>query len=332
MPKTLSFQPPVLSEVKWLTSALNAAGAGVWVWNLDDDSIFADAKWRELFGIKDDGQKITGEQAFAYLHPDDRDIVQTATDLAVRTAAPFAVEFRVMHGDEARWIDSRGDIIQATSDYGLCLAGVNSDITAKKNMEKQLEYVASEMAHRMKNMMSLVGGILRMTARTSPTKEQLTANLINRFEALSGLNDIILARDGRTPTVKHLTMAALQAPIASGKINLTLPDFTLNRMAAQTFVLALNELATNAVKYGALKHNDGYIDLEVLSDASADHFELIWTEHAPFIITPPTGHIGFGFQVLDKMTKSTFKGAPVFDWRDDGLKYSCAWSRDAMSG
>ncbi|WP_017932027.1 sensor histidine kinase [Robiginitomaculum antarcticum] len=330
MTKIVSSHPPVLSEVAWLTSALQAAGVGVWVWNLDDNTIFADEKWRDLFAIEGEVIAVNAENAFAHVHPDDRFALQAAVDTAVRTEAPFLAEFRVMIGDETRWIESRGDIIAATTDYGLCLAGVNSDITPKKNMQKQLEYVASEMAHRMKNMMSLVGGILRMTARTSPTKEQLTKNLISRFEALSALNDIILSRDGRTPTVKHLTMATLHAPIASGKVNITLPDFTLNRMAAQTFILALNELATNAVKYGALKDDDGHIDLQVKADADSDHFEIIWTEHAANTIVPPDGHIGFGFQVLDKMTRSTFKGAPKFEWRETGLEYSCLWSLAAM--
>ena len=116
---------------------------------------------------------------------------------------------------------------------------------------------------------------------------------------------------------------------ANRKQQLPVPEFALNATAAQTLTLVLNELMTNAVKYGALSDPDGSVRLGVTAD---EDFVLSWTETTPRGIARPEQTSGFGMRVLTGMTAATFGGEPNVEWRDDGMRFTCRWSRYEMEG
>ena len=103
----------------------------------------------------------------------------------------------------------------------------------------------------------------------------------------------------------------------------------MNNAAAQTLLLALNELATNAVKHGALGSPDGSVRVELAVDRGADTFSLEWVETAGRRIEPPDA-TGFGTQVLTRVTRNTYSGNPTLEYRPEGVRFRCEWALEQM--
>ena len=126
-----------------------------------------------------------------------------------------------------------------------------------------------------------------------------------------------------------LAEAVLGPAAAGGRISIDLPaGQELNGTAAQTVTLVLNELMTNAAKYGALAQEGGRVVLSVTADGET--FLLSWVETGAGPVREPT-KTGFGMRVLRGMTSATFGGSPTLEWRADGLAFSCRWRAEDMT-
>lgn len=316
----------------WLLKALNAGGMGIWLWDLQSGDVHMDAVEQELLGISTNDNKISADRFFDSVHDEDREMVRNQVEVAMRDNVTFESEFRYLKPDgKVIWLGARGDSVAVDNQNYKHFAGVNWDITNIKEAEAQADYVAKEMAHRVKNIIAMISGISRMTAKSSDNLEDYQVAFNQRLSALAGVNQLILGNETRRASLENLVDDTLASLNSQNRISVEVSDFDINEKASQTLVLALNELATNAVKYGALAENDGNVDLQIVVDKKADTFTLKWSERRKKPITNPGTVKGFGSQVLLNLTKSTFKGDPVYVWHENGLDYSCVWPASLMS-
>ena len=95
------------------------------------------------------------------------------------------------------------------------------------------------------------------------------------------------------------------------------PSLVLEPTTAQSIAVTVHELATNAVKYGALSAPGGRLEV-VWRRPSDGGLALRWTETGGPEVTPPTRR-GFGTQIIDRMIRDQLKGVVRFDWRKEGL-------------
>ena len=209
------------------------------------------------------------------------------------------------------------------------LMGVNFETTELHAAVERSAMVAGEMAHRIKNLLSLVSSMFSMAARSATDIESLVDAFNGRLTALARLNELIFSGDREVVELRALVGAVLAPVIGDTRIMHDVPDVALNATAAQTLTLTLNELMTNAVKYGALSDPGGKVRLEVALD---DGFVLTWTETTPGGIAKPEKTSGFGMRVLTGMTAATFGGVPSVEWRDDGMRFTCRWGLHEMAG
>ncbi len=181
------------------------------------------------------------------------------------------------------------------------------DLSAMVETELQLRQTADhndlllhEMTHRMKNLFTLLGGMIRQEARDADDAEDLASQLQGRLGALDAAHSLILpGRSDAEVTDRLVSMDALACdvlrPFPKGQIDLAGEDVSLGPKAAVAFALCLHELATNAAKYGGLLGPSGRVGLSWR--LSQDALLLDWVETAPLKVTESAGE-GFGSRLL----------------------------------
>jgi two-component sensor histidine kinase len=183
---------------------------------------------------------------------------------------------------------------------------------ARKEAENQRLF-AREMAHRMKNTMAIVQSVAGQTfTHDSPDVIKFAARLTALADAQSLLNEHVKAPSANLRDLVEVSVR----PFDDGDDRFALdgPDLPLRDQQAITLAMALHELATNAVKYGALCADAGRVTIDWR--IRADRLELEWKEHGGPPVTNPAA-TGFGLRLLNrKALGSTVAFEP------DGLRCS----------
>ena len=175
------------------------------------------------------------------------------------------------------------------------------------------EFFAREMAHRLKNALAIVQAIAFQTLGT----ERPDANrFAGRLRALSDANEL-LTEEIKQPVaeIRQVLRAAL-TPFQDGtsRVHITSVDATIPAQQVVSLALALHELGTNAVKYGALSTPGGQVLVNVEDDG--DRLKLEWSEQGGPTVTPPAA-TGFGTRLLQRSGINT-----DLRYDPDGLKCS----------
>jgi two-component sensor histidine kinase len=168
-------------------------------------------------------------------------------------------------------------------------------IIAARAAEARATLVAREMRHRVDNVLAVVASIARQTARNADDFEDFRETFPPRIAALARAQDVALGAEAGVATLGALIRAAL-APFAQHRLHIEGPEIEVPSDLVSTFGLAIYELATNAIKYGALSVPDGVVDIRWRRDG--DRTVLRWTERGGPPPTPPACP-GFGTQLLE---------------------------------
>ena len=122
---------------------------------------------------------------------------------------------------------------------------------------------------------------------------------------------------------------ALRPFNAEGRIHYFGPDMEIRHTVSSTLTLALHELATNAVKYGALSGDEGRVRVEW--SLQEEDFVLTWDEIGGPPVTPPT-RTGFGSRMIEEVLSATVEGSATVDYRQQGVHYELRAPLMALSG
>ncbi|HLG85032.1 MAG TPA: HWE histidine kinase domain-containing protein [Bradyrhizobium sp.] len=181
------------------------------------------------------------------------------------------------------------------------------------------EQLTREMAHRIKNLLAITGGMLRLTARTSSSKDELERKLSGRLEALSAANQLVRRSfgDGGTSGVSlqrlvETVLRPYERAVMKG------PDVGLGDHATNSMALIFHELATNAAKYGALSSENGTVRLTW--SVENDRLNIEWKECGGPAVAEPSSK-GFGTSLMQS-TVSRHGGQMSCHWLPDGLLVS----------
>ena len=311
---------------EWLPMAVELAGVGSWALNLATQRTEFSQAQRALLGFEGDA---TLDDVLARIHPDDMEGVAASLKGCAEQGLPYDAEFRFAHPERGTiWIGGRASRTTHPMTGEPYVVGINFDVTRRRTAEIDAGEMSREMAHRMKNVFALVSGISRIIARTVEDVPSFTHALGERLGALSRLSDMTLHSSRRGISLRQLVDAAL-SPYDPQRIKAEVQEARVNNAAAQTLLLALNELSTNAIKYGALKGGEGSVRVQFTADPDSDLFRLEWTETTEEPITEPDT-TGFGTQVLTRVTRNTYGGSPTLDWSPEGLRFQCDWALSRM--
>jgi PAS domain S-box-containing protein len=304
-----------------LRLAIEAARVALWSWNVDNDRFSMDKLGFELWGLSW-AEVVAFEQLSAHIHPADRDRVRAAFSATRSVEGSYEIDFRIMVGDEVRWVSARGQ----GADSGIVdrvMFGIFIDVTGRKQAEEGSELLAGEMSHRVKNLLAIATGLTQLTGRSAMSVEQMTGVLTERLTALGRAHDAVRPLPGAQGKAALLgdLLSVLLAPYDetaafSGRIRVAVPRMGVGQRTAMTLAMVVHELATNSVKYGALSCGNGVLD--VSSRAEDDDLYLVWAETGGPPITGTPELNGFGSRLIARSVSSQLGGDLDYDWQETG--------------
>ena len=317
-----------------LRLAIKAACVALWAWNVDDNSFYMDARGFELWALPH-SEHITFEDLSERIHPADRDRVRAAFIATRSVPGSYEIDFRIIVEDEVRWVSARGRGADANI-QNRTMFGIFLDVTSRKHAEEGSELLAGEMSHRVKNLLSIAAGLTNLTSRSAQTVEDMARELTNRLSALGRAHDLVRplpGEQGRAALLGDL-ISVLLAPYDdtaafSGRIRVAVPRMGVGYEAATTLAMVVHELATNAVKYGALSTPAGSLDIS--SHADDEDLCIIWAETGGPEIEAPPDMQGFGSKLIDRSISSRFRGELTYDWQRSGLVATLKVRKDRLA-
>ncbi len=208
------------------------------------------------------------------------------------------------------------------------LTKVIQDITDHKAAEATKDILLRELAHRVRNNMQLVASLANQTARSVHTVTDYQTQLLGRLRALSSAQDALFETNWSAAKLERVVESAL-APFRTTddaeQWDIVMPDVDLTAQEAQTIALAIHELATNAVRFGALSRSTGSIRLhaDVLREPAHDPanvLKMTWTESGGPAVSRPE-RTGFGSIMLEQLLAQQHGGKARIEWLETGLRF-----------
>jgi two-component sensor histidine kinase len=314
-----------------LRLAVDAACVALWSWNLDDDRFAMDERAFDLWGLPW-SDCVTFENLSAHIHPADRDRVRAAFAATRSVPGSYEIDFRIMVGEDIRWISARGQGADAGA-VDNTMFGIFLDVTGRKQAEEGHELLAGEMSHRVKNLLAIAAGLTEITSRSAGSIEDMTRELMRRLTSLGRAHDLVRPLPGEQGKAALLgdLLAVLLSPYEdtgafSGRIRVAVPRMGVGEGAATTLAMVIHELATNSVKHGALSSVEGTLD--VSGRTEDDKVFIIWSETGGPEVPRPPEMGGFGSRMIQRSVAGRLGGSLEYDWQPTGLVATLTMRKD----
>ncbi|MCP1168085.1 HWE histidine kinase domain-containing protein [Limimaricola litoreus] len=291
------------------------------VWDLDTTTGKA---WRSLrhdqiFGYETGRPSWSYDDFLSHVVPEDRARVDSAYNAALEAREGWAFDSRILRADGAlRWISVHGRYSRDAETGHERLIGHVMDITESKEAEERMRLVSSELNHRTRNMLSVLQGMVRMSARRAGSVRELEQSLLGRMEALSRSHALTVQLSDSALRVSDVIDSAI-SPFdpEPGRFMISgATGATLVPKIAESLSLALYELTTNAIKYGALSGERGRVSIEV-SRLAPGRARVVWRESGGPKVSAPD-RTGFGSTLLRSILRAD-EGEVTIDYAETGV-------------
>jgi PAS domain S-box-containing protein len=299
-------------------------GGGDWTWS--------STQWREYTGQS--AEEARGLGWLDAFHPDDR-TAAIASWTRAKGSGSLEVEGRIMQADEQRYRHFRTRALPVRGDQGCVIEwlGTSTDVDDILRLRAQQDVLVTELQHRTRNLMAVVQAVTARTLRGVSTLEQFGRCIDDRLSALARVQGLLSRRETGTRIPFDLLLreelsahVELAPPGEKSKINLDGPEGVPLRSAnVQTFALALHELATNAVKYGALSKRGGQLNIAwgvVQDEAEGPRLWVDWREEGVSGVgaaDAPAEGGGYGRELIERALPYQLGARTTYDFEPDGI-------------
>lgn len=307
-----------LTAMRRAAFAAKIGGLISWEIDAESDRIIAEEGLPRLFGLAEAGSPPSHISAYAScLHPDDLPATVTELDKARVVGGRYSAEFRVRSGTGWRWLRGCGEGLEVEGKVHI--VGFNIDISDEHAAKDHQEMVSKELAHRIKNTLAIVQAI----ARLSLPKAGYDADLRRfsaRLSAVAASTDLITKGVNEPVSVRKLVeVSALQPVDDPDRVMASGPPLYLPARMSTSVVLALHELLTNALKYGALSNDTGTV--RITWGRSGDMVEFVWKESGGPPVKAPERR-GFGSRLIERIINGEPGSAAVLAFDPDGVRWT----------
>jgi len=283
-----------------------------------------------------DRDALLGVSLQSLAHPDFLEpMLRSSASLLAGEVETCAAERRFLiprpsGGDGDIWIHLTASMVRI-DDQPAYILTIISDISARKQAEtaqadhqSQLRLLINELNHRVKNTLATVQSMAAQTLRNEPDPVVAFEKFEARLMGLSRVHDILTRESWHGAELHEVVERALRPFDEAGtRFGIQGPPVRLQPGGALTMALILHELATNALKYGALSNPEGHVELSWTYDPATRVLEGLWIESGGPQVSEPTRK-GFGSRLIERSLRGELKGAAVMDYRPEGLR--CALS------
>jgi len=208
--------------------------------------------------------------------------------------------------------DGHGNLVQYFASF--------VDLTLYKENEAKSKRLIDELNHRVKNTLATVQSIVWQAMRTASGPQLIREAIESRLFALSRSHDLLTRENWESAGLFDIVHDALEPFEGAKRIVIKGENIRFAPKSALALGIVFNELATNAVKYGALSNDEGSILIEWTMEPTPENtrLSLHWQEKdGPPVLTP--SRIGFGSRVIERSLSHELEGTVNLDFRPDGL-------------
>jgi PAS domain S-box-containing protein len=303
-----------------------ASSDGLWIRSADTLGLeYASPAMKTIYG---DGVAALDPDVRAWaglIVPEDRHLaLQHLEDL--RSGKSVVQEFRIQQpvGGAFRWIRSTGFPLHGPDGQVERIAGISSDLTEAKLATERQAILVAELQHRVRNIMATTRSIFTRSGERAESVPDYVERMSGRLLALSRVQALITRGAERGVDLASLVAEEVRARAAhDDQYTLTGVDVELSPKAAEVLNLAIHELATNALKHGALSAPSGTVAVTwALSDRSgANWLTLDWEESGG----PPPGaeetlRRGFGSDLIEARIPYELGGSGHITFAPSGVR------------
>jgi two-component system CheB/CheR fusion protein len=300
-----------------------AVGDGEWTWSSPQWSTYTGQSEEDSLGMGWIGM----------FHPDDRAGVRAAWDDAAARRV-FECEGRICHAGENRYRHFRTRAWPALGQDGAILEwlGTSTDVDDLIRLQQQQSVLVDELQHRTRNLMAVIQAVTMRTIKGSSSLEDFRKCIDDRMQALARVQGLLSRRGaGLRVTFDTLLKEELSAHIdldAEGNAPQVTTDgpagIPLRSATVQTFALALHELTTNAVKYGALANPDGHLAVHwaVKDKDDKTYLEVDWRETGALTLSEDKAVVrgsGYGRELIERALPYQLGARTSFAFTNDGI-------------
>lgn len=324
-------QERLREQEEMLRLSQETGGIGAFDINLVSRSITVTNQIRQIYGIAPD-TNITIELFEELMTPSEAGRSAKSATLALPRAGHSEYRIKRLDNREERYVALSTELIRDETGKTIRMRGIVQDITARKFAEEQQAMLTAELAHRSKNILAIIQGIANQTLRNTTSAEDARAAFEARIMALSKAQDVLThGTKSVSADLSEIVTNSLSVHTGSddSRIRVNGTHALLGSRQALSMVMALHELGTNAVKYGALSTPDGYIEIRWAFEK--DRFQFYWTERGGPPVTKPERR-GFGSRLIERTLAASLGGTAELHYLPQGLEFRLNAPANHMRG
>jgi PAS domain S-box-containing protein len=305
-----------------LRLSLEAGQMAAWESDTSRNSVSTSPEINRLLGFPADAEPTLAEIRTRYA-PGEQERLQSAVRKILDRNERFSEEeLEVRWPDGSRhWLLLRAEI-ERLGPGQVRMMGVAMDITARKQSELHLQLLVNELNHRVKNTLATVQSIAAQSFRGGVTSSQAREAFEARLLALSRAHDVLTRENWESAELQKIVEGAVSpyaGPDGAGRFEIQGPQIRLQPQAALALAMAVQELATNALKYGALSVDTGRVLIKWrVEDVGTRRLLLEWEETDGPAVEAPT-YRGFGTRLIERSLAHDLGGQVRLEFRRGGV-------------
>jgi len=299
----------------------------VWVTDGGGHIHFPNDSWSRITGMEWPAFK--GRNWLSSIHEEDRPALIPE---GVKEDEAHQVEFRLWDSKASDWRWFRSRAVAIYDSKGEITEWITAmrDVHEPKLARERASIMLGESRHRLKNLITIIDALAKSSAgraANNPDTDAFLKRFLGRLHALSAAADLALAGNNQFIELSAVVQATL-APFEGSHIEIEGPQLVLQQETGGSIALAIHELATNALKYGALSSPNGSVSLswDVIPTSNGERLTITWKEHGG---TPPRQpeREGFGTRVIRAASARERDGKVDFEYPADGLLCRIAFTQ-----
>ena len=320
----------LFEQANRLKLAIEAAGLAVWELDVAGNRLTPSPELNRLYGFPEDAEPSVEEFQSRYAPGELERLARLGAEAQARGEQSIRVEVRhILPGDEERWLLVQAQTAPPFSDGRPRVIGVAMDVTARKHYETRLELIARELQHRVKNSLTVVQTLVNQSFRGDRTLAEGREVFTSRLMSMARTTELLTRSHGTAASLTAIVQRAVEpfSEADARRFSLSGPEANVPAKMSVALGMALHELCTNAMKYGALSTPTGRVDVSWAVDNG--RLDLLWREQGgPPVVEPRT--TGFGSRLLRGSLLTPHEGTVALHFKPEGVE--CRISMNLAAG
>lgn len=328
-----SLRTELLRSQRQLEALANNIPQLAWMADSEGSVFWYNRRWYEFTGTTAESARGWGWHEI--VHPDHvQRVIESIRDTWAR-GEPWEDTYPLRGGDGTyHWFLSRAQPVRDEKGNLLFWCGTNTDITEERETNDRIRLLMNEVNHRARNILATIQAIVHRTVGDADGK--LTEALVRRITALAANQDLLTKSNWSGAAVDAICKSQMLHVVdpSDGRVAFDGPEgLVLKPTAAEALGLAIHELATNAMKYGALSSDTGKVSLRwsVAQAEGERRLEIEWRESGGPPVSNPS-HKGFGTAIITRNPEMALRGKVTLDYAPEGVVWRVVTTEKVFSG